>query len=129
MPDALQPTKSEGIAKTRKDQTQRRKTRSLKNGSEESRNVSAEGAEITQPRAKRSDALGHNPAQRAHDGDSAESSQSPFFSPKASSQIATHFTILAPVNEIIARKILKDTANTNNISFTKDELTNAFSKN
>ncbi|MDB6129436.1 MAG: Peptidase [Verrucomicrobiales bacterium] len=41
---------------------------------------------------------------------------------------ATHFTILAPLNELIARKILQDSANTNNISFTKEEVINTFSK-
>jgi dipeptidyl aminopeptidase/acylaminoacyl peptidase len=35
---------------------------------------------------------------------------------------ATHFSVLAPVNELIAKKILADTGEQTNLSFTEDEL-------
>jgi acetyl esterase/lipase len=39
-----------------------------------------------------------------------------------------HFATLAPMNEIIAQKILQDTGEVSNISFSKDEINQAFSR-
>jgi hypothetical protein len=39
-----------------------------------------------------------------------------------------HFGILAPTNEIIAKKIVQDTAAESNISFTEAEVNQAFSR-
>jgi dipeptidyl aminopeptidase/acylaminoacyl peptidase len=41
-------------------------------------------------------------------------------------QEATHFSILAPVNRLIAGKILRDTGATTNLAFTEDEMNQAF---
>jgi acetyl esterase/lipase len=43
-------------------------------------------------------------------------------------QGATHFSILAPTNALIARKILADTGPTTNITFTEQELNQLFSR-
>ena len=41
---------------------------------------------------------------------------------------ATHFSALAPTNDLIAKKILKDTNENSNISFTKEEVNQYFNK-
>ena len=41
---------------------------------------------------------------------------------------ATHFTVLAPTNRLIATKILRDDGRTTNLAFTEDELFQPFAK-
>ena len=41
---------------------------------------------------------------------------------------ATHFTTLAPINELIAQKILQDTGEPSTLSFTEDEVNQKFAK-
>ncbi len=41
-------------------------------------------------------------------------------------QGATHFSILAPVNKLIAKKVLADTGTETNLSFTEAELNQLF---
>jgi acetyl esterase/lipase len=41
---------------------------------------------------------------------------------------ASHFSILAPVNELVARKVVADTGNATNLSFTEAELNKLFAR-
>jgi acetyl esterase/lipase len=43
-------------------------------------------------------------------------------------QFADHFTVLAPTNDLIAKKILQDTGEVSNISFSTDEVTRNFAR-